>query len=159
MVALKNNVADNLDNIDIKILNLLQEDSRSSFHEIAKSLKISLGTVHKRVEDLENRGLLKGYTAVLDPVKLGYAMSTVIFIQTEGGHLDYVENIISKAANVTSIYEITGDFDLVIVAKFKDSADLSSFIKQLLTIRHVRRTVTDVALNIIKEEASPAVIG
>ena len=100
--VLKNNVAEKLDNIDINILHLLQEDCRLSCHKIAIRLKISVGTVLKHVEDMQNRGLLKGYSAVLDSVKLGYMMTTVIFVQTEGGHHDYIKNIIVNETNVTS---------------------------------------------------------
>ena len=159
MAGLKNNVSVELDDLDIKILCMLLEDSRLSFHKIAKRLKVSVGTVQKRAGDLENRGFLKGYTAILDPVKLGYTMTTVIFVQTEGGHHDYVENLVAKAVNVISMYEITGDFDLVIIAKFKENSDLISFIKQLLLTRFVRRTATDIALNIMKEDDSSLVIG
>ena len=157
--VLKDNIAEKLDNIDINILHLLQEDCRLSCHKIAIRLKISVGTVLKHVEDMQNRGLLKGYSAVLDSVKLGYMMTTVIFVQTEGGHHDYIKNIIVNETNVTSSYDITGNFDLVLIAKFKESSDLISFIKRLLLIPHVRRTATDIVLNIIKEDASSLVIG
>jgi DNA-binding Lrp family transcriptional regulator len=135
------------------------EDSRLSCHKIAIRLKISVGTVQKRIEDLQNGGILKGYTAVLDPVKLGYTMTTAIFVQAESGYLDDLKNVIAKATNVTSMYETTGDFDLLLIAKFKESSDLISFIKQLLVSPHVRRTFTDIVLEIIKEDSSSLVTG
>ena len=135
------------------------EDSRLSCHKIAIRLKISVGTVQKRIEDLQNGGILKGYTAVLDPVKLGYTMTTAIFVQAESGYLDDLKNVIAKATNVTSMYETTGDFDLLLIAKFKESSDLISFIKQLLLTPHVRRTTTDIVLEIIKEDASSLITG
>ena len=61
------------------------------------------------------------------------------------------ENEIAKDSCVLSVYGITGDFDAVAFTKFKDSASLNIFLKNLLTARFVKRTVTMVALNVVKE--------
>ena len=60
-----------------------------------------------RIKNLEDKGLLKGYTALLDPVKLGYDLTAVIFIQTKGGYLKNLSNELSQMANVIAVYEIT----------------------------------------------------
>lgn len=56
-----------VDEIDLKIISLLQEDSRSSFNQIAANLGIVVGTVHNHEKNLEDEGILKGYTIILDP--------------------------------------------------------------------------------------------
>jgi DNA-binding Lrp family transcriptional regulator len=63
-----------------------------------------------------------------------------------------IEREIAKTANVVAVYDITGDFDAAVVTKFKDRNSLNTFIKHLLVTPHVRRTVTSVALNVIKED-------
>ena len=73
-------------------------------------------------------------------------------VQAEGTYLTDIENEIAKTANVVAVYDITGDYDATVIAKFKDRAGLNAFIKNLLAIPHIRRTVTNVALNIIKED-------
>ena len=123
-----------------------------SFNKIASRLGISVGTAYNRVKNLEAAGVLKSYTVVLDPVKLGYGLTALIMIQVEGGHLTEVENEIAKIANVVAVYDITGDYDAALVTKFKDRSGLSDFIKNLLAKPHVKRTVTNVALNVVKEE-------
>lgn len=141
-----------IDAIDVQIINLLQEDSRLSFNKIARKLGISVGTALNRVKSLEDKGALKGYTVIVDPNKLGYSLTAVILLQAEGKHLLDVEKEIAKINNVISVYDITGDFDIIVVARFKDRESLNAFIKHLLTIPYVKRTVTNVALNVIKED-------
>jgi DNA-binding Lrp family transcriptional regulator len=151
-VQLKNNLTEAIDDVDLQIAMLLQEDSRLSYNKIASKLGISVGTAYNRVKHLEATGVLKGYTVVLDPVKLGYGLTAIIMIQVEGDHLTQVENEIAKTANVFAVYDITGDYDVAIVTKFKGRSDLNDFVKSLLAAPHVKRTVTNLALNIIKED-------
>jgi DNA-binding Lrp family transcriptional regulator len=138
--------------MDIRILSLLQEDSRLSFNKIASKLGISVGTAFNHVKNLEKEGILKGYTVILDLTKLDYGYTALMLIQAEGEHLTDVENEIAKAANVVAVYDITGDYDAAVIAKFKDRSSLNAFIKDLITIPHIKRTVTNVALNVIKED-------
>ena len=145
-------LTEKIDNIDVQIMSLLQEDSRLSFNKIAHKLGISVGTVCNRVKSLEDKGVLKGYTVLLDPNKVGFGLTVIILIQAEGKHLLDVEKEVAKINNVISVYDITGDFDFVIVARFKDRESLNTFIKSLLTIPYLKRTVTSVALNVIKED-------
>ena len=145
-------MTEKIDDLDIRILNVLQEDCRLSFNKIARKLGISVGTAFNRVKNLEKTGVLKRYTAILDSVKLGYSLTAIIMVQAEGTYLTDIENEIAKTANVVAVYDITGDYDATVIAKFKDRAGLNAFIKNLLAIPHIRRTVTNVALNIIKED-------
>ena len=141
-----------IDEIDLQIINLLQEDSRLSFNKIANELGISVGTAYNRIKSLENRGVIKGYTAIVDPVKVGYSLTAIVLIQAEGKHLLDVEKKISKINNVILVYDITGDYDIAVVARFKNRFDLNNFIKSLLAMPYVKRTVTNVVLNVVKED-------
>ena len=145
-------LTEKIDEIDLRIINLLQEDSRLSFNKIAHKLGISVGTALNRVKGLEDEGVLKGYTVIVDPNKVGYGLTAIILIQAEGKHLLDVENEVAKINNVISVYDITGDFDFVVLARFKNREGLNTFIKHLLTVPYVKRTVTNVALNVIKED-------
>jgi DNA-binding Lrp family transcriptional regulator len=144
--------SEKIDKIDMQILNLLQEDCRLSFREIASKTGISGVMASNRVKNLENKGILKGYTTILDPIKIGYDLTAIIFIQAESGYVEEVENELAKASNVISLYEITGDFDVMAVAKLKDRDSLNTLIKNLLVTPHVKRTVTNITLNVVKED-------
>jgi len=141
-----------VEDVDLKILSLLQEDCRLSFNKIAKKLGISVGTAFNHVKSLEKKGIISGYTLTLDSGKLGYALTVIIMIQAEGSFLADVETEIAKSANIIAVYDITGDYDAVAIAKFKDRSGLNAFIKNLLSLPHIKRTVTHIALNVIKED-------
>jgi DNA-binding Lrp family transcriptional regulator len=146
------NSSENVDDIDRNIIRLLQEDSRKSFNKIAESLGIAVGTAYNRVKNLEDKGILRGYTIVLDPTKLGYGLTSLILIQADGRYLPEVEKELAKLDEVISIYDITGDYDVAVVARFKNRATLNNFIKSTLKMPHVSKTVTNVVLNVVKED-------
>jgi DNA-binding Lrp family transcriptional regulator len=141
-----------VDDIDRNIIRLLQEDSRKSFNKIAESLGIAVGTAYNRVKTLEDKGILKGYTIIVDPTKLGYGLTALILIQADGRYLSEVEKELAELDEVISIYDITGDYDIAVVARFMNRATLNSFIKSTLKMPHVSKTVTNVVLNVVKED-------
>jgi DNA-binding Lrp family transcriptional regulator len=141
-----------VDEIDRNIIRLLQEDSRKSFNKIADRLGIAVGTAYNRVKNLEDKGILKSYTIILDPTKLGYGLTALILIQADGRYLPEVEKELAKLNEVISIYDITGDYDVAVVARFKNRASLNNFIKSTLKMPHVSKTVTNVVLNVVKED-------
>lgn len=142
----------NVDEVDAKIIKMLELDARTSFREIAKKLKISEGTVYNRVKRLQGDGIIKGYSAKVDSTKLGMDLSAVIGLRVAGGYLVEVEQEISKSKDVCCVYDVTGDYDAVIIARFKSRADLNKFVKNVLSNPHVERSVTHVVLNTVKED-------
>jgi len=82
---------------------------------------------------------------------MGYALTAIIMIQVEGGHMLEIENEIAKESNVFSVYDITGEYDAVVFAKFRDNSSLNGFLKKLLSERFIKRTTTLVALTAVKE--------
>ncbi len=152
MVKLESTKPKRIDEIDFKIIKILQEDSRLSFNKIASTLGISVGTAYNRVKNLEDQGILKGYTVIVDPYRLGFTLTAIILIQAEGAHLVEVEEKIAKIENVISVYDITGDFDVAVIARFKDRNGLNAFVKNLISIPYIKRTVTNVVLNVVKED-------
>ena len=141
-----------MDDVDRKIIRLLQEDARKSFNKIADRLGIAVGTAYNSVKNLEEKGVLKGYTIMLDSAKLGYGLTALILIEAEGRYLPDVEKALAQLDEVICIYDITGDYDIAVVARFKDRATLNNFIKSTLKMPHVTRTVTNVVLNVVKED-------
>ena len=149
---METNLIEKINEVDLRILSLLQEDCRLSFNKVASKLGISVGTAFNHIKSLEKKGIIKGYTAIVDSGKLGYSLTAIIMIQAEGAHLVDIEEEVAKTANVVAVYDITGDYDAAVIAKFKDRASLSIFIKNLLAIPHIKRTVTNITLNVIKED-------
>jgi DNA-binding Lrp family transcriptional regulator len=142
----------NLDEMDLKILGILQDNCQLSYRKLGTLLGVSGVIVASRIKTLEEKGVLKGYAVILDPVRLGYDLTAILYVQTEGGFLEDVEAELSGASNVIGVYEVTGDFDIIAVAKLKDRESLNTLIKNLLLTPHVKRTLTNITLNIVKED-------
>ncbi|MBS7643887.1 Lrp/AsnC family transcriptional regulator [Candidatus Bathyarchaeota archaeon] len=141
-----------LDDLDFQILRTLEEDARQSCREIAEKLGVATGTVYNRIKKLTDEGVIKGYIPIIDPEKVGYELTALILIQVEGRYLVDVENEVAKFDEVYYVYDITGEFDVAIAARFKTRERLNKFIKSILTIQHVKRTVTNIVLNVVKED-------
>lgn len=141
-----------LDAIDVEILKALVFDARLSSRQIAKQCNVSIGTVLTRIKRMENEGIIKGYSALLDHEKLGYELTAITEITVSKGRLLEVENEIARLPHVCCVYDVTGLTDAIIIAKFKTREELSKFAKRLLAIPYVERTNTHVVLTTIKED-------
>jgi DNA-binding Lrp family transcriptional regulator len=97
-------------------------------------------------------GIIRGYIPLVDHSKLGYSLMALILIQVEGQHLTEVERQIAKSSEVVAVYDITGEFDVAVLARFKSQASMNSFIKDTLKIPSIHRTVTNVVLNTVKDD-------
>jgi DNA-binding Lrp family transcriptional regulator len=140
-----------LSDTDKKILKSLLEDARFSSRQIAKNVGVSVGTVLSRIKKMEDVGLIKGYSVILDHEKLGYELTVVTEITVSKGRLVEMEQEIAKLPGVCGVYDVTGLTDAVIIGKFKNREDLGKFTKQLLALPYIERTNTHVVLATVKE--------
>jgi DNA-binding Lrp family transcriptional regulator len=141
-----------MDKLDYNIINALNTDGRKSFRNIAKELKVSLSTISNRIKRLEDKGIIERYIPVINKEKIGYDLTAVINIKLTHGKLIEVQEKISKDKHVSAVYDITGDWDSLIIAHFKDRRDLNIFIKRILSLDYVERSNTQMVLNIVKDE-------
>jgi DNA-binding Lrp family transcriptional regulator len=140
-----------LNETDKKILKNLLDDARFSSRQIAKNVGVSVGTVLSRIKKMEDMGIIKGYSAILDHEKLGYELTVVTEITVSKGRLVEMENEVAKNPNVCGVYDVTGLTDAVIIAKFKSREELGKFTKNLLALPYIERTNTHVVLTTVKE--------
>ncbi|MGD8565034.1 MAG: Lrp/AsnC family transcriptional regulator [Candidatus Bathyarchaeota archaeon] len=141
-----------MDETDVKILRALTSNSRVSSRKIGKEIGVSIGTVLSRTKKMEEDGVVKGYTTVLDHEKLGYALTVLTEITVSKGRLLEMENEIARLPNVCCVYDVTGMIDAIIIAKFKNREDLSKYTKRLLALPYVERTNSHVVLTTVKED-------
>jgi len=141
-----------LNEVDMKILRALTFDARLSSRQLAKQCGISTSTALSRVKRLEEEGIIKGYSALLDHERLGYTLTVVTEITVSKGRLLEVESEIAKLPNVCCVYDVTGLIDAIVIAKFKNREELSKFAKRLLAMPYVERTNTHVVLTTVKED-------
>jgi len=137
-----------------KVLDEYLKDSRQSIREVARKIGVSSGTVASRIKELEDTGIIKRYSALIDYEKLGYEITAITEVIVSEGKMIDVGIEISKLKPAFGVYNITGDSDIMIIAKFKTRRELSDFTKSLLQIPHVQRTKTHLVLNTMKEDFS-----
>ncbi len=145
------NLESSVEELDLEIMRALQEDARSSYRDIARKLKIAVGTVHSRVRKLEESGVIKGFSIEIDYSRVGYSITALILLQAKGKHLKDVETKLARFNNVCVVYDITGDFDIAVVAKFPSPSSMDKFIKEVLSMDFIERAVTSMVLNSVKE--------
>jgi DNA-binding Lrp family transcriptional regulator len=119
---------------------------------MSATLGVSTTTVAARVERLEREGVIEGYSARVDSEKLGYGITAVTEILVSKGKLLEMEKEIAKLPGVCAVYDVTGEIDGVVVAKFRDREQLSRFTKGLLTMPFVERANTHVVLTTVRED-------
>lgn len=141
-----------LDKTDIKILKNLLVDARLSSRQMALKLGMSTVTILTRIKKMEKEKIVRGYTALVDHEKLGYDLTAIIEIFTKKGKMVEIENELSSLENVCAVYDVTGESDTVVVAKFKNRDELSKFVKTISSKSNVDKTVTNIVLSTVKED-------
>jgi Lrp/AsnC family transcriptional regulator, regulator for asnA, asnC and gidA len=147
-----------LDELDRSILQELNIDARRSHREIAQRLKVSPTTIGARVARLEREGVIRGYVPLLDDELLGWDLAATIGIRISKGKLREVEERLAHDPHAYAIYDVTGDYDALLIGRFRDRRDLDRFVKHALQDPHVERSNTQVVLNRVKEERRVPVV-
>lgn len=136
-----------LDKTDHKILDMLIENSRVPFTDIAKILEMSAGTVHVRVRKMEDAGLITGSSLTIDYQKLGYSFIAFVGIfLNKTSETQFVLERIIEIPYVTVVNVTTGKFNLFCKIRAKDTGQAKDIIYQIDDIEGVTRTETMISL-------------
>ena len=126
-----------LDKIDIAILEMLKKDARTSFREIARTLKVSPDTISNRFERLIKEGIIINSTVVIDPSKIGYSFITRFGINVKPAYSTQVLEKIIKIPSVIFASKLVGNHDLIAVGVIKDFHHLSKLRDIILEMPYV----------------------
>lgn len=140
-----------LEPIDLEIIETLRKDARLSFRAVAAKVGVSTTTVSHRVGNLVEAGIIKGFKPVLDYGKLGYALTTVSQIKAQGRGIPKIVEDLVKDQNLMTVYEITGEYDVLVVGKFRSEETMNREIKRLLGHAQIEGTNTSIVLSTAKE--------
>jgi|TARA_B110000495_G_C22991606_1_gene583995 Lrp/AsnC family transcriptional regulator for asnA, asnC and gidA len=136
-----------LDEVDHQILDMLIDNTRIPFTDIAKKLLISAGTVHVRVKKMEDAGLIKGSSLILDYNKLGYSFIAYVGIYIDNtSQIKFVIERINEIPNVTVAHITTGKFNIYAKIRAKSTNDAKDIIFKLDDIEGVYRTESMISL-------------
>ena len=141
-----------INDVDKRIINSLVKDPRKSYRELAKDAKVSIATISNKLKELSKKGILKNYTTLVDYDLLGYEVHVIINIRVSQGQEVVVEKKLFNSPNVTAIYDLTGDFDIMVVARFRNRRELDTYLKTIQAYEFVERTQTQLVLSTIKEK-------
>jgi len=141
-----------IDKSSKKILNVLINNSKKSYRELAKEAHVSVGTVSNKLKELEKEKIIKKYTTLVDYDKLGYDIHVFIKIRVSHGKEFSVEKKLLNDFHVSAIYDITGDFDVLVIARFRNRKELDAYLKKIQKFEFVNRVQTNLILNTIAEE-------
>ncbi|GHE70164.1 MULTISPECIES: Lrp/AsnC ligand binding domain-containing protein [Roseivirga] len=137
-----------IDNVDLKILSLLQNNAKKPYTEIAKSAFVSSGTVHVRMNKLEKMGVVKGASLDLNLNKLGYTVSSFLGVFLSKSSLyDRVASQLVKIPEITSIHYTTGNYSMFIRVYAKNTDHLKNILHdKIQKVDGIERTETFVIL-------------
>ena len=136
-----------LDEIDHQILDILIENTRTPFTDIAKKLLISAGTVHVRVKKMEDFGIIMGSSLILDYEKLDYSFVAFIgILLNKTKQLNFVIERLVEIPNITNVHISTGKFNLYCKLRAKSTSHAKKIIFQIDDIQGVDRTETMISL-------------
>ena len=140
------------DDLDRKIIRVLNRNARRSYREIAKEVGTSVTAVIHRIKKLEESGAIGGYIPIVDQDQFGLSLIAIITLRISQGKLLDIQRRIAEDPRISAVYDITGEWDSVVIGYFRDRNDLNDFIKELLSLENVDRSNTHIVLNVVKEE-------
>ncbi|ERH11600.1 MAG: transcriptional regulator [halophilic archaeon J07HB67] len=139
------------ENLDAKLINALLGDGRASLRSLGEDLDVSVTTVSNHLQDLEDEGVIQGYRPRVDYDKLGYDVTAVVQLKVDGQSLPDITERLREVDGMVSVYEVTGDYDVIAVGKFHDTDEMNDRIKDLLSDAEIRETNTSVVLDSVVE--------
>lgn len=145
----------NLDDTDRALLSALLSDARISQRALAREAGVAQGTVMNRLKRMEDAGIIKGYSVMLDPAAMGWTMTIMAGLRIVKGRMIDVQTRIAADPRVFAVYDVTGDWDSMVLARVKSREDLDDLTKTVFTHEGVSRSYTHVVLNTVKEDGVP----
>lgn len=140
-----------LDEQDRVLLRELAADGRASHRELAQRTGFSLATVNRRIRALEAAKVIKGYAAIIDAEALGWTLTAVIGLRIDKGHVRAVHEKISSDPRIFAVYDVTGEWDGLVLVRLRGREDLDDLVKTTLSLPHINRTNTMVVLKTVLE--------
>ena len=144
-----------LDEIDVKLLTMLQADGRMSQHDLAESVGLSSPATGERLRKLEDRGNIKGFTAIVDPKLLGFDVTAFIAVGIDGSRFnqDFIERV-QAHPEIQECHTVTGQGSHLLKIRTGDTSTLEHLLAELQSWPGVNWTTTSIVLSVLKEGSS-----
>ncbi len=140
-----------IDKLDMKIIKLLEEDASLPYTEIARRLKLNESTVRKRVAALKQKGIIRKFTVVIEPSKIGFNTAAIIGVDVEPQKLLEVAQKLCEIPETRYVATSTGDHMIMTEMWTKDGKELSKIISEKIgTIEGVKKICPAIILEKLK---------
>jgi DNA-binding Lrp family transcriptional regulator len=141
-----------VDQADEQIVALLREDARRSFQDIGRHVHLSAPAVKRRVDRLEEAGVIRGYTAVVDPAASGWHTEAFVYLYCDGRMpADSIKRAVESVPQVASAHTVAGEYSAVLHVLAKDTTDLELALERIRAKEGVSRTVSQIVLSTLFE--------
>src|SRR5215210_2014093 len=141
-----------LDAVDRRIVALLRENARRSFKDIGEDVSLSPPAVKRRVDRLEDDGVIRGYTAIVDPAAFGWHAEAFVDLYCEGRMpADAIKRAVEGEAGVVSAHTVAGEASALLHVMAEDTQDLEVCLERIRATEGISRTVTEVVLSTLFE--------
>ena len=141
------------DEVDLKILKKLQENSRIGYEELGQSVDLAESSVRYRVKRLEELGVIESYMSVLNTRKLGFGLLVFAELDVEAGKEQTVAQKLKKLENVVGLFSVFGYPDMVAVILAKNNEELTGIFKTIRAIKEVHKMTGTLVLKSYKDLA------
>jgi DNA-binding Lrp family transcriptional regulator len=137
-----------MDHVDERIVALLREDARRSFQDIGQHVHLSAPAVKRRVDKLEAAGVIRGYTAVIDPAASGWHTEAFVYLYCDGRMpAEAIKVAVESVPEVASAHTVAGEYSAVLHVLAKDTADLELALESIRAKEGISRTVSQIVLS------------
>ncbi|MBS3787204.1 Lrp/AsnC family transcriptional regulator [Candidatus Bipolaricaulota bacterium] len=137
-----------------EILKSFMKDGRKSIRKVARELDVSPSTVSNHLDKMIEEEVIKRFKPAVDYEKLGFDLTAITKIQAKGSEIPDIVERLQDEGNLTHVYEITGEFDILVIGKFISRESMNREIKRMLNFSAVERADTSIVLNAVKEDSS-----
>lgn len=139
-----------INEIDIKILNIIQQDARIANAEIARQVGLAPSAVLERVRKLEERGVIRGYAAEIDAAQIGFGLTAFVFVRTS--FCGTIGETLAQIPEVLEVHDVAGEDCYLLKVRAKNTDELGQFFREKLKmIPEIVSTRTTVVLQTLKE--------
>lgn len=139
-----------LDDLDKKLLTILQDDARASASEISRKTGYNENTIRYRIERLKKSGVIKEFTALLNPRMIGLPFAAIMMITTEPNQLKDVFENLAQLEETKHILQATGKHDLIVVAHYPNMNAMNEASQRIKSIAGVKEAEIHLATGMIK---------
>ncbi len=147
VISRKDSVMKAMHPIDWQIIEILQDDGKTTYGDLAKRVGLSQAAAHERVKKLEARGVIKGYRAVVDAEALGYGVVAFVFVDNAAFDVpDFTERL-QAIPNVLECHAVAGEWAYLLKVRAESTHDLERVLHLIRCVDDVHRTHSVIGLS------------